>query len=59
MLVWDLEILEGLGLPPKSANIILCNVKQYLPVRWIASKPKAYRDCDMPTEAAFASIDMS
>ncbi len=33
MLVWDLEILEGLGLPPKSANIILFNVKQYLPVR--------------------------
>ncbi len=36
MLVWELEILEGLGLP-KSANIVLFNVKQYLPVRWIRS----------------------
>ncbi len=59
MLVWDLEILEGLGLPPKSADIAIFNVKQYLPVRWIASNPKAYRDCDMPTEATFAKIDMT
>ncbi len=59
MLVWDLENLERLGLPPKSANNVLFNVKQYLPVRWIASNPKAYRDGDMPTEANFAKIDMS
>ena len=59
MLIWDLEILEGLGLPPKSANIILFNVKQYLPVLWIASNPKAYRDGYLPTEAPFAKIDMA
>ncbi len=59
MLVWDLEFLEGLNLPPKSANIILFNMKQYLPVGWIASNPKAYKDGDMTTEATFAKNDMA
>ena len=59
LLVWDLEILEMLGLPPKSADIVLINVKQYLPVRWIASNTKEYRDGDLPAVADFDKIGMT
>ncbi len=46
-------------MPPESTDFLIFNVKQYSPVRWIASNPEAYREGDMPTEAKFAKIDMA
>ena len=57
--IWDSEILEGLGLPPRDAGIVIFSLKGYLPVRWIAANPKFFRELSLPTNETLAKIDMS
>ncbi len=57
--IWDSEILEGLGLPPRDADIVIFSLKHYLPVCWIAANHKGYRELSLPTNETLAKIDMS
>ncbi len=58
-MVWVSEILEGLRLPPRDADLVIFSLKHYLPVRWIAANPKGYRELSLPTNGTMAKIDMS
>ena len=42
MLVWDVDDLESLGLPPEESDIVLFCVKHFLPVHWIVANPGAF-----------------
>ncbi len=57
--IWDSEILEGLGLLPRDADIVIFSLKHYLPVRWIAANPKGYRELSLPTNETLSKIHMS
>ena len=54
--VWDLEDLESLGLPHKNSNHVIFSVKNYLPVRWIAANPTAFRQVEAPTEESLKGV---
>ncbi len=54
--VWDLEDLESLCLPHKNSNHVMFCVKNYLPVRWIAANPTAFRQVEAPTEESLKGV---
>ena len=59
MLVWEVDELESLGLPPKEADIVIFSVKHYLPVLWIVGNPKAFQNKDVPTADSFAQLNLA
>ncbi len=56
--VWDLEDLEGIGLPHRDCNHVIFSLKNYLPVRWIAANPQAYADLEAPSEESLQRVDV-
>ena len=59
MLVWEVDELESLGLPPKDADIVIFFVKHYLPVRWIVTNPKAYKEKNIPSAESCAQLNLA
>ena len=57
MLVWDIEDLEGVGLPHNYADIVIFSVKHYLPVRWIAENGKAFREGALPSAESLSRLN--
>ncbi len=58
ILVWEIDELESLGLPPKDADIVIFSVKHYLLVRWIVANPEAFRENKVPTADSFAKLNL-
>ncbi len=58
-LVWDVDELEGVGLPHESQDIIIFAVKYYLPVRWIMDNSVAYLRDELPTVKSFKKLDVT
>ncbi len=58
LIVWDLEDLEGIGLPHRDSNHVIFCLKNYLPVRWIAANPQAYAELEAPTEDSLQRVDV-
>ena len=58
-LIWDVDELEGVGLPHENQDVVVFAVKYYLPVRWIAANPSAYLRDELPTIESFTKLDVT
>ena len=56
--VWDLEDLEGIGLPHCDSNQVVFCLKSYLPVLWIAANPQAYAELEAPSGESLQRVDV-
>ena len=58
-LIWDVDELEGVGLPHENQDVIVFAVKFYLPVRWMTANKTAYLQDELPSKKSFKKLDVT
>ena len=57
--IWDVDKLEGFGLPHENQDMVLLDVKNYLPLRWVVANKSPQLEDKLRSDDSFKKPDLT